>query len=191
MPSTRHSKPTYGPCRISHVGKRSQTVPPRQDSISGSSSNRNFDRVIAVHKLSPQAQDASEQHCAATKMSHLFPWSPMPTEPLSWFHHFWYSWLNPCGACCRCGPLTANRAHSFGPRCKQNSLCEDLVFLCWCQRVFDRVVVGTTVRKSCCSSMHGTLNSHMSHGVSTQKSWEDFQVHLEPWVGLTCLQRQR
>ena len=27
-------------------------------------------------------QDASEQHSAATKMSHLFPWSSMPTEPL-------------------------------------------------------------------------------------------------------------
>ena len=30
------------------------------------------------------------------------------TQPLQWFHHFWYSWLNPCGACCRCGPLPAD-----------------------------------------------------------------------------------
>ena len=34
--------------------------------------------MLALHKLSPQAHGASEQHGAATKVAHLIPWPSMP-----------------------------------------------------------------------------------------------------------------
>ena len=41
--------------------QREQTVPPRLDWISGSSSNRIFDRVLALHKLSPPVSIVSSE----------------------------------------------------------------------------------------------------------------------------------